>query len=144
MTDKCEIRIEGAQDLVPQLNRVWELVKRGLAGGPVVVTLGREQRSLSQNAKMWPMLTDVSKQVDWYGEKLSPEDWKHVFTAGLTKQRAVPGLEGGFVVLGQSTSKMPKAVFSRLIEIIYAFGAEQNVEWSEPAMRAYEQYREAT
>jgi hypothetical protein len=39
---------------------------------------------------------------------------------------------------------MPKAVFSRLIEIIYAFGAEQNVEWSEPAMRAYEQYREAT
>jgi len=144
MTDKCEIRIEGAQDLVPKLNRVWDLVKRGLAGGPVVVTLGREKRSLSQNAKMWPMLTDVSKQVDWYGEKLSPDEWKCVVTAGLLKQRAVPGIEGGFVVLGQSTSKMPKTEFSQLIEIIYAFGAEQNVQWSEPAMRAYEQYRESS
>ena len=144
MTDKCEIRIEGAQDLVPQLNRVWELVKRGLAGGPVVVTLGREQRSLSQNAKMWPMLTDMSRQVEWYSEKLTPDEWKHVVTAGLLKQRAVPGMDGGFVVLGQSTSKMPKAEFSQLIEIIYALGAEQNVQWSEPAMRAYEQYREAT
>jgi len=144
MADQIQIRIEGAQDLVPQLNRVWELVKRGLAGGPVVVTLGREKRSLSQNAKMWPMLTDVSKQVDWYGEKLTPDEWKHVVTAGLLKQRAVPGMDGGFVVLGQSTSKMKKAEFSQLIEIIYAFGSEQDVQWSEPAMRAYEQYREAT
>jgi hypothetical protein len=144
MADQIQIRIEGAQDLVPQLNRVWELVKRGLAGGPVVVTLGREKRSLSQNAKMWPMLTDMSRQVEWYSEKLTPDEWKHVVTAGLLKQRAVPGMDGGFVVLGQSTSKMKKAEFSQLIEIIYAFGAEQNVQWSEPAMRAYEQYREAT
>ncbi|GGO89112.1 hypothetical protein GCM10011348_46100 [Marinobacterium nitratireducens] len=139
-----QIRIDGAEDLVPQMNRVWELVKKGLAGGTVIVTLGRQKRSLSQNAKMWPMLTDLSNQVEWYGEKLSPEDWKHVMTAGLVKQRAVPGIEGGFVVLGVSTSKMKKETFSQLIELMYAFGAEQGVKWSESAMRAYEQYREAT
>jgi hypothetical protein len=114
-----------------------------LAGGPVLITLGREKRSLSQNAKLWPTLTDVSKQVDWYGEKLSPEDWKHVFTAGLKKQRAVPGIDGGFVVLGTSTSKMDKATFSNLLELIHAFGAEHQVQWSDPALKAFKQYRES-
>lgn len=84
-------------------------------------------RSLEQNAKLWAALTDVSKQVDWYGETLSPEDWKHVFTAGLKKQRAVPGIDGGFVVLGASTSKMTVAEMSELIEVIHAFGAEKGV-----------------
>jgi hypothetical protein len=144
MTDKVEIRLDGAVDLLAKMNRAWALVTTGLAGGPVLITLGREKRSLSQNAKLWPTLTDVSKQVDWYGEKLSPEDWKHVFTAGLTKQRAVPGIDGGFVVLGTSTSKMDKATFSNLLELIHAFGAEHQVQWSDPAIKAFEQYREAS
>lgn len=138
-----QIRINGAQDLMAKMNQVWDLVKRGLKGGPVIITLGREKRSLSQNKKLWPMLTDLSRQVEWYGERLTPEDWKHVMTAGLLKQRAVPGIDGGFVVLGLSTSKLGKQKFAELIELIYAFGAGQGVEWSEPALAAYEQYREA-
>lgn len=36
----------------------------------------------------------------------------------------------GFVVLGQSTSKMGKREFSDLVELIYSFGAERNVIWT--------------
>ena len=108
-----------------------------------MVSIGRKKRSLDQNAKLWVLLTEVSRQVDWYGEKLKPEDWKHVFTAALTKQKAVPGIDGSFVVLGQSTSQMNKHQFSELIEVIYAFGANQGMTWSEPALQVYEQYREA-
>lgn len=108
-----------------------EMAGKALAAGPVQITLGRQRRSLDQNAKLWPMLTDISRQVDWYGQKLTPEDWKHVLTAGLKKQRAVPGIDGGFVVLGLSTSRMTKEVFSQLIELIFAFGSEHGVEWSE-------------
>ena len=37
----------------------------------------------------------------------------------------VPGMEGGFVVLGSKTSHMSKRELSDLIELIYAFGAEE-------------------
>lgn len=139
---ELQFEIKDSTVLTAVMNRVWSNVQKGLGAGPVVIKLGRKKRSLSQNAKMWPMLSDVSRQVNWYGEQLSPEDWKHVFTASLKSQRAVPGIEGGFVVLGQSTSQMSKEVFSQLIELIYAFGANNGVQWSEQAISAYEKYRE--
>lgn len=88
-------------------------------------------RSLEQNAALWGALTDVAKQVEWYGRKLTPEDWKHVFSASLKKQDVVPGLHGDFVVLGVSTSKMTKAEMSDLIELIHAFGVERGVMFGE-------------
>lgn len=106
------------------------LIRRGLAAGPVLLSLGRPRRSLDQNSLLWPLLKDISRQVDWYGQRLTEEEWKDVFSAALKKQKVVPGLDGGFVVCGQSTSKMPKALFSEMIELIYAFGAEHGVKWS--------------
>jgi len=97
----------------------------------LTLSIGEEKRSLDQNKRLWAMLGDVSRQVDWYGAKLDPEDWKHVFTAAITKQRTVPGIDGGFVVLGQSTSRMSKAEFSELMELIDAFGAERGVVFQE-------------
>ena len=99
------------------------------------VTIGERTRTLDQNAKLWPMLHDVAQQVDWYGNRLSEDEWKDVFSAALKKQKVVPGLDGGFVVCGQSTSKMGKREFADLIELIYAFGAERGVAWSEPHQR---------
>lgn len=96
-----------------------------------VMTIAEATRTLEQNAKLWPMLQDVSSQVDWYGNKLTDEEWKDVFSASLKKQKAVPGIDGGFVVCGQRTSKMGKKEFADLIEVIYAFGAERGVKWSE-------------
>lgn len=125
--------IERTDQIRFALSWVQQMVEKALPAGPVQISLGRPRRTLDQNKKLWPMLTDISRQVDWYGQKLSPEDWKHVLTASLTKQRAVPGIDGGFVVLGVSTSRMNKELFSQLIELIYAFGAEQGVQWSEQA-----------
>lgn len=88
-------------------------------------------RSLDQNAKLWAALTDVSRQVVWHGRKLEPESWKHMFTAALSKQDVVPGIEGGFVVLGKSTSKMTKAEMAELIELITAFGVQQDVAFGD-------------
>jgi hypothetical protein len=104
------------------------------SGKPVAVRVGRERRNLEMNAKMWAMLADISKQVQWYGKTLKPEDWKHIFSAACLNQRTVPGIDGGIVVLGQSTSKMTKRQFSDLIELMYSFGADNNVKWSDPTM----------
>jgi len=90
------------------------------------------RRSPDQNALMWSLLGQISKQVDWYGQKLSSEDWKDVLTASLRRTRVVPGIDAGtFVPLGMRTSQMTKEEISELLELIYAFGAERGVEFRE-------------
>jgi hypothetical protein len=109
-------------------SELWPQLKAMLtAGHRMVVELKPVTRSIEQNSKMWATLTDIAKQVDWYGEKLEPEDWKHILSASLKKQKAVPGIDGGFVVLGLSTSKMSIAEMSELIELAHAFGADKGV-----------------
>lgn len=96
------------------------------------VTISEQRRSGEQNAALWANLADISEQVEWYGRKLSPEDWKHVFTASLKKLDVVPNIEGkGFVALGSSTSRMSKRELSDLIELIRAFGAERGVRFKD-------------
>lgn len=92
-----------------------------------------EKRSTDQNRKLWAMLHDLSDQVIWHGNKLADHEWKDVLTAGLKRQRVAPGIDGGFVVLGAKTSKMTKAEFSELVEMLYHFGAQQGVKWTDPA-----------
>lgn len=104
-----------------------------------VCVIRKKTRSIEQNSRLWALLTDVSDQVVWYGKKLSPESWKHIFSSSLKKQEVVPGLHGDFVVLGQSTSQMTIAEMRDMQELISAFGAEQGVKWSESEemMRRY-------
>lgn len=90
------------------------------------------KRTLPQNDLMWALLTEVARQVEWYGERLTPTDWKDVFTASLKKARVVPGLDpGSFVVLGMRTSEMSKEELGMLIELIYSFGAERDVDFGD-------------
>lgn len=97
-----------------------------------VIKAGPPTRTLEANAAMWAMLKDVSEQVVWHGRRLSSESWKHVFTSALKKQDVVPNLDGtGFVVLGQSTSSMSKREMSDLLELIAAFGAQNNVQFNQ-------------
>lgn len=97
-----------------------------------VLSIKPETRSLAQNARLWSMLTDISQQVDWHGRKLTPEEWKHVFSAALKKQDVVPGIDGGFVVLGLSTSKMTVGEMADLQTLMEAFGMEKGVRFSVP------------
>lgn len=100
----------------------------------VEISLYKEKRNTEQNRRMWAMLHDISRQVVWHGERLTPEEWKDVFTAALKRQRVTHGIDGGYVVLGTSTSRMSVAEMAELIELMFAFGAEQRVRWSDPTM----------
>lgn len=98
------------------------------------VTIGEKTRSLDQNALLWALLSDLAEQTDWHGMKLAPEEWKDLLSAGLTKSKVVPNIDGnGFVIIGQRTSKMGKREFSDLCELILAFGAERGVRFSDRA-----------
>jgi len=96
-----------------------------------IVRVSEPTRNLEQNALMWALLTDIATQVKWHGISLSPDEYKDLLSAGLVKSRVVPNIEGNrFLILGQRTSSMTKSEFSELVELIYAFGAERGVKWS--------------
>ena len=106
--------------------RAIDAVKQAPDG--FVITVAEPTRNLEQNAALWAILHEISEGVDWHGRKLSPTDWKNVFTASLKRMDVVPNLEGtGFVALGQSTSSMGKREFSDLLELANAFAAERLV-----------------
>ena len=110
----------------PSRQRAIDAVKQAQEG--FVVTVAEATRNLEQNAALWAILHEISEGVDWHGRKLSPTDWKNVFTASLKRMDVVPNLEGtGFVALGQSTSSMGKREFSDLLELAHAFAAERIV-----------------
>jgi len=97
-----------------------------------VVEFRSQTRSNDQNALMWSLLTQISKQVEWFGKMRSPEDWKDLTTAALRGAEFVPGITPGTIVpLGMRTSQMSAAEISELIESLYAFGAERGVRFRE-------------
>jgi hypothetical protein len=111
-------------------NRAIEAIRNAPDGW--IVKILEPTRNNDQNALMWSLLSEVSAKVNWHGNKLSSEEWKDVFTASLKKQKVVPNLDGdGFVVCGQSTSKMSKRDFSELCELILAFGAQNDIKFGE-------------
>ena len=57
---ELQFEIRDAENAGVIMRRAYEAVKKGLAAGSVVVTLGRKKRSLDQNRKLWPMLSGVS------------------------------------------------------------------------------------
>jgi len=90
------------------------------------------RRSLDQNALMWARLTQIAQAVVWYGQKLSADDWKDVFSASLRKARVVPGIDAGsFVPLGMRTSDMSKDEMTALLDLIDAFAAERGIKFNE-------------
>ena len=102
-----------------------------------VVTIAEPTRNLEQNAKMWAMLADLSEQTDWHGNKLNPEEWKDLLSAGLVQSKVVPNMTGnGFVILGQRTSKLSKSQFAALIELITAFAVERGVIFGDERIAA--------
>jgi hypothetical protein len=94
----------------------------------------KDTRSLAQNRLMWSVLGDLSRQVTWFGKRLTPEGWKDFITGHLDGQELIPNMDGtGFISIGmgRSTSRMTRKEMTAVIELAMAFGAEQGVEWSD-------------
>lgn len=101
-----------------------------------VVNVRAATRTTEQNAKMWAMLSDVSRAKPMR-RVLKPEGWKAMFLDTIGKRPAwEPNLDGsGVVCIGYKSSHLTKEEMSDLIEAIYAFGSEHGVAWSEPQHR---------
>jgi hypothetical protein len=103
------------------------------------VTVKPATRTGEQNAKFHAICTDLARSgLEWAGKPRTTEQWKVLLVSGhavATKAGSdmVPGLEGEFVNLRESTALMSKARGSSLIEYAIAFCAMRGVGLREVA-----------
>lgn len=110
-----------------------QLAKRLIDRAPVdaVVTIKAASRTSDQNAKMWAMISDVSRAKP-EGRTLTPELWKSLFMQACGHEvQFLNGLDGMPFPVGFRTSRLNKSQFGELIEFIYAYGTQHGVVWSE-------------
>lgn len=98
-----------------------------------VMKIAEETRSDVQNKKLHAMITDIRRQVPDMAA-YSMKDAKLRFMDALGAElRFLPKLEGqGHFPVGHRTSTLTVAQFSALVELLYKYGAENGVQWSEP------------
>lgn len=127
----------GKVALILTTREVRERAMAWVAKAPhgAIFTLAEKKRSIPQNSRLWAMLTDVARQATWAGKKRTTEDWKDLFTAAVKTAggdfEAVPGLDGGLMILGLRTSEMSTAEMSDLQTFIESWSAQNGVTLSD-------------
>ena len=98
------------------------------------VTLAEQTRTSDQNAKFHALVSDIAKSGhQWLGKPRDAAQWKVLLVSGhavATKEGSeiVPGLEGEFVNLRESTALMTKRRGASLIEYVMAFCAINEIK----------------
>lgn len=104
------------------------------------VEVKEPKRTIPQNDRLWLLLTAVAEQATWAGKKRTTLEWKDLFTGAVKIAgggvEAVPGLEGGLMLLGLHTSDMGKAEMVELQDYIEAWAVGHGVVIPEPAETA--------
>lgn len=101
-----------------------------------VVRISEANRNLDQNARMWAMLSDVSRAKP-EGRHWTPETWKCAFMHSLGHQvKFCEGLDGsGPFPLGFHSSRLTVRQMADLITVIQEYGDRHGVPWTDPAYR---------
>lgn len=93
------------------------------------------KRSLDQNAAFHSLCGDLEKQLPFAGKMRTLQQWKVLLVSAhsvATDEKAdvVPGIEGEFVNLRESTAEMGVARMSSLIEYGVAYAVQNGVKLS--------------
>ena len=105
-----------------------------------IIEIREATRTLEQNAKFHAMCGDIAKSpLQWAGKRRTARQWKVLLVSGhavVTNEASeiIPGLEGEFINIRESTALMSKRRGSSLIEYTLAFGTKHEVKWSDEAL----------
>lgn len=101
-----------------------------------VCNVRKPNRTHDQNAKMWAMLSDVSRAKP-DGRKHTPDVWKALFMHACGHQvQFEVGLAGEPFPIGFRSSKLKVGEMADLITFIQQWGDEHGIHWSDEARAA--------
>jgi hypothetical protein len=145
--------VESKADIEPALAWVSTMTEKALAGGPVQISLGRERRSLDQNAKFHPMINDIHQQgfrgYSFAGVKAVLINQFALEMAEQGEPLGTPGEKTWDwkthepVYVRPSSKDFKKSEAIAFIEWLYAEGSGLAVQWSEKAQSIYDQVSNA-
>lgn len=125
------------------------------------VTLEPRKKSRDQECRYHAMIGDISKQCEFMNKKWSLETWKRLLVEAFVRAmrddakatgqpdpfadeeegHIVPTLDGtGFVQLGVQTRKFKRKIASQFIEYLFAWGADNEVQWSDLSRHYLDEY----
>jgi len=115
-----------------QAHRLIEKAPRG-----AVLNIREAKRTTDQNNLMWALLSEISRAKP-EGRMLTPDVWKSLFLHSLDHaQRFEMALDGnGMVPVGFRSSRLTKAQFSDLIEVIHEYAARHGIPLSDETSAA--------
>lgn len=120
-----------------------------LAPNRFSVTISEPKRSNDQNGMFHAICTDIARSpFQWVGKRRTAEDWKALLISGhavATQQQGevIPGLEGEFVAIRESSASMSVRRASSLIEYTLAFCVEHGIELRETERQGFLEPRTA-
>lgn len=149
----------------PCLNWLDGMICKGLEAGPVAVTLGRPERLRDSidNAKFHAIIGDVHKQavISMPGRRVVMADYdievaKTLLVMWYANERELNGdplkkpprtvicpVTGERIKIRPTTTKWSKDDAAQFVHFLHALGSECGVVWGDPALKEYQQYREA-
>lgn len=98
-----------------------------------MVVFSEPTRTGEQNAKFHAIVGDIAKSgIKWAGKARTAAEWKVLLVSGHATatnigSEIVPGLEGEFVNIRESTALMSKSRGASLIEYALAFCANEGI-----------------
>ena len=157
--------IDGAISINPQVECLTKLLNMGMTSGgmDVIVKYQEEKITAPQNSKSHAMMTDVRKQgiIKMPGRRIVladyvSEEFKALVVIWFANEMAMYGtplkkppryvtcpVTGEKITIRPSTTDFELLETKEFIEYLYSLGADSGVEWSEPALKEYENYRQA-
>ena len=133
--------------------KAYEAVRERLGRDPklileIVIRIAKSKRSIAQNNLMHALLNQVSKQCKFtFIENSRPtycfgttEEVKRIFAGSLDNSvKMAIGLNGEQIIISPSTRDMSVKKMSLMIELIYQFGAENEIKWDDKVNGYYEE-----
>jgi hypothetical protein len=121
------------------LSDLWPKIKASLsAGHRLTLEVKRETRSLQENAMLHALLTEISRKMEWAGNKHDVDTWKRLLVSAWGRARGdsvtmLPALDGqGIDIVYSKTSKLTVAECAELIEFVLAWAAQNGIELHVP------------
>jgi NinB protein len=133
VTDRHSIRLTGPAALAKARRGLDMLAGRLGEGWTLILT---RKRSSVQNALMWARLAEISKQLEWHGKHWTAEQWKDCLMHAWKGGEFMPGVDGGFVPIGRSTSSLGVREMSDFLDLLEAFAGQHAVNLKEAQERA--------
>jgi hypothetical protein len=97
-----------------------------------VLVLQEPTRTVRQNAMLHSLFSQIAKQAEFHGRRLTAIQWKtllvsaHAVATGIGTDM-VPGLEGEWVNIRESTAQMGVKRLNSLIEYTLAWAADNDI-----------------